>query len=144
VSHRWSNSPHPYDPLPPPVPHHCLPAAEPDPRRRTAAEFHRRSNSGRFPPSPSLRLPSVPLNPPSLACGPRATTPSPAVSPRCWASWTASRAHARARARVGQNLPPAQQGRKSFSFLFSHFFSHFSHIELYANILCTKNSSNKL
>jgi hypothetical protein len=52
--HR-SNWPHPRDPLHPPVPRHCLPAVEPDQRRRTAAGFRRRPDSGRTP-LPESRL----------------------------------------------------------------------------------------
>jgi hypothetical protein len=125
----------------PPVPHHHLPAVEPDPRRRTAADFHHRSDSGR-PPPPSVTARAVKPPPPRWHVGP-VTQRRPPPSPRCWANWAASRTRARSR-QGGPKSPPAQQGRKSFSFLFSHFFSHFSHIELYANILCTKNSSNKL
>jgi hypothetical protein len=138
-----SNWPHPCDRLLPPVQQHHLPAAEPDPRRRTAADSHRRSDSGRLAP-PSVAVRAVKPSP-SLACGPRATAPSPAVSPSLLGQLGRQRVRARACARVGRNPPPpAQQGRKLLFFLFSLFFSHFSHIELYANILCTKNSSNKL
>jgi hypothetical protein len=41
-------------------------------------------------------------------------------------------------------IPPGRLTWNSFSFSFSHFFFPFSHIYLYADILCTKNSLNKL
>jgi hypothetical protein len=88
-----------------------------------------------------LPFPFSSLNPPLASMWAPRHSAVPCRSPRCWASWAASRA----RALGGPKSPSrAQQGRKSFFFLFSHFFSHFSHIELYANILCTKNSSNKI
>jgi hypothetical protein len=51
----------------------------------------------------------------------------------------------RARSRPGgPKSPPGPASKKTLFFFFSHFFFPFSHIELYANILCTKNSLNKL
>jgi hypothetical protein len=51
----------------------------------------------------------------------------------------------RARLRLdGPNHPLAQLARNPFSFLFSLFFFPFSYVYLYADILCTKNSLNKL
>jgi hypothetical protein len=40
--------------------------------------------------------------------------------------------------------PPAQLAGNPFSFSFFHFFFLFSYIYAYIDILCTKNSLNKL
>jgi hypothetical protein len=138
IGPRRSNWPHPYERLPPPVPRHRLPAAEPESRRRTAADFTAGRTPVDFPLPVVVQTSSAPSL--SLACGPRATAPSPAVSP----SLLGQPGRKRARAQVGRNSPPAQQGRKFLFFLFFSFLFPFSHIELYANILCTKNSPNKL
>jgi hypothetical protein len=90
-----------------------------------------------LPPAPLNSLPLAGMWAPHRSAG-------PPVLPRCWANWAASRA-ARALAPGWAEIPPDPARQENpFSFLFSLFFSHFSHIELYANILCTKNSSNKL
>jgi hypothetical protein len=54
------------------------------------------------------------------------------------------RARASALAPGWAEIPPAQLAGISFFFFFSHLFSPFSYIYLYADILCTKNSPNKL
>jgi hypothetical protein len=142
IGHRRSNSPHPRDPLHPPVLHHRFPAKEPDPRRRTAAGLV----ADRTPVEPPLppcrqRRQSLPLS----GVRAHATAPSTAVAPHSWANWAAS-TPARALAPGGPKSPPAQLAGNSFFFFFSHFFSPFSYIYvyLYADILCTKNSLNKL
>jgi hypothetical protein len=135
IGPRQSNWPHPCDRLPRP----CL---------ATASLPQNRNHDGeppRIPPPAELRSTHPP---PSVAVHaikpPLAGVWAPPSPPRCWASRAAS-VPARARSRPGgPKSPPAQQGRKLLFFLFSLFFSHFSHIELYANILCTKNGSNKL
>jgi hypothetical protein len=74
----------------------------------------------------------------------RTTALSPAVSPSLLGQLGRKRARARAHAQVGRNPPSPARQETPFSFYFSSFLFPFSHIELYANILCTKNSSNKL
>jgi hypothetical protein len=69
--------------------------------------------------------------------------PSPAVSPSLLGSRAAS-APARALAPKWAEIPPGPARQEiPFLFIFSFIFP-FSHIELYANILCTKNSPDKL
>jgi hypothetical protein len=65
----------------------------------------------------------------SLALGPQLGRRPRARVPRAW---------------LGRNPPPTRLAGNSFFFFFSHFFSPFSYIYLYADILCTKNSPNKL
>jgi hypothetical protein len=116
--HLRPNWPHLRNPLPPPVPCHHSVNAEPGPRRRTAAEPHRRSNSGWFAPLP---LPS------SLACGPAPTAPSTPRTP------LVGRLLARAPA-LGwaENLPPGPARRKSlFLFLFPFLFPIFIYLCIY-------------
>jgi hypothetical protein len=68
IGPRRPNSPHPCDPLHPPVLHHRLPAREPDRRWRTAAEFAADRPRSSLSPPP---LPSNAVSPPlSLAGGP--------------------------------------------------------------------------
>jgi hypothetical protein len=69
IGPRRPNSPHPCDPLHPPVLRHRFPAREPDRRRRTVVEFAAdRPRSSLSPPPPS---PSNAVSPPlSLAGGP--------------------------------------------------------------------------
>jgi hypothetical protein len=140
IGPRRPNSPHPRDPLHPPVFCHRFPAKEPNPRRRTAAGLA----AGRTPvepPLPPCRQCRQPL--PLSGVWARATAPSPAVAPHSWASWAASMPP-RALAPGGLKSPPARLAGNSFFFFFSLFFFPFSHIYLDANILCTKNSLNKL
>jgi hypothetical protein len=126
IGPRRSNWPHPCDRLLPPVQQHHLPTVEPDPRRRTAVDFHRRSDPCR-PSPPSIVVRVVKPPPPSLACGPRATAPSPAVPPRCWASWAAA---ALARSRPGGPKSPPGPARQEilFLFIFSFLFPFFTYI----------------
>jgi hypothetical protein len=99
IGPRRSNWPHPCDRLPLPVPRHRLPAAEPEPRRRTATD----SIAGR-----------TPVEPPSLRCRPRREPPlSPwLVGPRHDAvprrrSLAAGPTGPQVRPRwVGRNRPP--------------------------------------
>jgi hypothetical protein len=68
IGPRRPNSPHPCDPLHPPVLRHRLPAREPDRRRRTAVEFAADRPRSSLSPPP---LPSNAVSPPlSLAGGP--------------------------------------------------------------------------
>jgi hypothetical protein len=120
---------------------HRFPGKGPDQRRRAAAGFA----AGRTPVEispPSVAVNAVsPLSLPGLWA--RATAPFPAVAPSQLGQL--GRKRARALAPSGPKSPPlAQLARNTFSFFFSHFFSPFSHICLYAEILCTKNSLNKL
>jgi hypothetical protein len=137
IGPRRPNSPHPCDPLCPPVLRHRFPAREPDRRRRTAAKFA--ADRPRSSLSP-LRCRVTPLAPPSLpGWWARATASSPPPLPRCWADWAAS-----APALGGPKSPLAQLAGEFLLFFFSYFFFSFSHIYLDANILCTKNCLNKL
>jgi hypothetical protein len=123
---------------------HRFPAEEPDQRRRTAARFATGRTPVEAPLPPSIAVNAVsPL--PLSGMRARATAPFPAIAPAQLGQLGCKRARARARARVGRNPPPppAQLTGNSFFFFFSHFFSPFSYIYLYADILCTKNSLNK-
>jgi hypothetical protein len=81
------------------------------------------------------------VSPPLLvARGPTPTEPSPRRSVVVGPGGPP----ARARARLGQNLPPAQLVENPFFFFLFPFLFPFSYIYLYADILCTKNSLNKL
>jgi hypothetical protein len=144
IGPRRPNSPHPRNPLHPPVLRHHFPAREPDRRRRTVAEFA--ADRPRSSLSPPL-LPSNAVSPPPSLPGwwARATAPSPPPLPRCWADWAASAPAPASARRVGRNPPPLAQFAGEFLFFFfSYFFFSFSHIYLDANILCTKNCLNKL
>ena len=139
IGPRRRNSPHPCDPHQPPMLRHRFPIARPDRRRRTAAELA--ADRPRSSPRPSLCVVNAVLPPSLWRAGPRR---SPAVAPRGWARWAES-APARSRWRLlGQKSPRPSWLENSFSFSFSLFFFPFSHIYLDANILCTKNSLNKL
>jgi hypothetical protein len=129
-----------HDPLPPPVPRHHSPVAEPEPRRRTAAGLHRRSSPGWFAPPHHRSTPSAPL---PLARGPTPMAPSPHRFPL---AGLVGHLPARALALGWAKFPPppTQLAENLFSFSFFHFFFPFSYIYLYTNILCTKNSLNKL
>jgi hypothetical protein len=124
-------------------------APPPLPRRKTGPTAENRRGSPppvepRSSPSP-LRCRQRRQHPPlSLAGGPTPPRRPPPSPPHRWASWAVSLARASARAQVGRKSPPAHRERKSFFFFFSHFLFPFSHIYLYADILCTKNSLNKL
>jgi hypothetical protein len=142
IGPRRKNSPHPRDPHPPLVLRQHLPAVEPDQRRRTAAGLAADRTPVELPPLPPL--PSTPSATPSpWHVGPaprRRPPPSPhAAGP----SEPKARQPARARANWTK-IPPAWLAGKSFIFFLSHFFFPFSHIYLDTNILCTKNSLNKL
>jgi hypothetical protein len=105
------------------------------PRRRPVRQ--RRQTVASSPPPLSLTCglavtPSLPrAHAVSLARGPQLGRRPRARVPRAW---------------LGRNSPPARLAGNSFFFFFffSHFFSPFSYIYLYADILCTKNSPNKL
>jgi hypothetical protein len=122
--------PTPHDPLPLPVPRHRSPAIEPDPRRRTAAGFHRRLSPGRLPPPVVVQTSSAPSL--SLACGP-APRRRPPLSPPLVGrvghlhAWL----HARSRLAGPTPPPPAQLARNPFFFSFPIFFSPFSYIYIY-------------
>jgi hypothetical protein len=136
IGPRWPNSPHPHDPLHPPVLRHHFPAREPDRRRRTAD----RPWSSLPPPLPSNAV-SPPLSltgRPALRRRPRRrflaagpTGPQARPRPRPRAEW----------AEIPSPGPVSWRILSLFLFLF--LFS-FSHIYLDANILCTKNCLNKL
>jgi hypothetical protein len=122
----------------------CLATASPPQIRTHGGEPPRDFTADRTPiePPPSVAVRAV--NPPPRWPVGRAAPRRPPPAPRAAGPAGPPAAPARALALGGPKSPPGQQGRKSFFFLFSHFFSHFSHIELYAKILCTKNSSNKI
>jgi hypothetical protein len=119
--------------------------APPSQNRTHGGEPPRDFTGGRTPVDSSLpvavQTPSAPL---SSACGPAPRHRPHAVSPAGGPSGPPAHEVARARARLGQKHPPAQLAEKPFLVFFSHFFSPFSYIYLYADILCTKNSLNKL
>jgi hypothetical protein len=127
-----------------PCPRPCL-ATAPPPRNRThGGEPSRDFTGGRAPvdlPPPSL---SRAVKPPSLAdvwaC---ATAPSPVVSLAIGPAGPPA-APARALAPEWAKIPPGPSSRKTLFFFFFSFLFPFSYIELYADILCTKNSLNKL
>jgi hypothetical protein len=137
IGHLRSNSPHPRDPHHLPVLRHHFPAKEPAPRRRTAAGLA----AGRAPPSSvSLTSSTTPL--------PDVWAPRHGAVPRRRPAQMGQLGRKRTRARAlapgGPKSPLAQLAENPFSFFFSLFFFPFSHIYLDANILCTKNSLNKL
>jgi hypothetical protein len=74
----------------------------------------------------------------------RATAAFLVVAPSRPGQLGRKRAPARALAPGGPKIPPGLAGWKSFILFFSLFFFPFSRIYLDANILCTKNCSNKL
>jgi hypothetical protein len=102
------------------------------------------SNSGdRFsllagPPSP----PNTISTSPSLARGPTPTALSPrhSVGRPSWAARPRGRARERAR---WAEIPSGPANQETF-FPFPYFFSYFSYICIYVDILCTKNSPNIL
>jgi hypothetical protein len=141
IGHHRSNSPHPRDPHHPPVLRHRLPAKEPDPRRRTAAGLAAGRTPVEPPPSSMSLTPSAPPSP--WCAGPRHGA-VPRRRPARLGQLGRKRARPRALAPAGPKSPPAQLAGNPFPFLFSLFFFPFSHIYLDANILCTKNSLNKL
>jgi hypothetical protein len=124
IGHRRSNSPHPRDPLHPPVLRHRFPAKEPDPRRRTAAGLA----AGRTPVEPPFLRAVNAVSPSlSLACGP-APQRRPPPSPRT-AGPTGPQAHPRARARAWwAKIPP---GPASWKFLFLFLFPFLFPIFIY-------------
>jgi hypothetical protein len=91
----------------------------------------------REPPFPR-HFPLTPSTPSSLARGPAPIVPSPAGGPARPPAPTA-----RVRARLGRN-PPDPVSRKSLFFFLFHLFFLFTCIYAYIDILCTKNSLNKL
>jgi hypothetical protein len=100
--------------------HHHLPAAEPDQRRRTVVDSHRRSDPGR-PPLPSVTARAIKLPPPRWHVGPAPQCRSPR-RPSLLGQLGRQPRRARARARVGRNTPPGparQENPFSFYFLFS-------------------------
>jgi hypothetical protein len=128
---------HPRNPLPLPVPCHHSVDAKPGPRRRTAVEPHRRSNSGQFAPSNAIR------SPPHWHVGPLPQR-HPRSIPHWWADWAAC-PRARPPALGWAEIPPGLATRENpFLFPFFHLFFLFSCIYVYIDILCTKNSLNKL
>ena len=99
IGPRGPNSPHPRDPLHPPVLRNRFPAKEPDPRRRTAAGLA----AGRTPvepPLPPCRQRRQPL--PVSGVRARATAPSPARLGQVGRK----RARPRALAPTGPKSPP--------------------------------------
>jgi hypothetical protein len=142
IGHRRSNSAHPRDPHHPPVLRHHLPAVEPDQRRRTAAGLAAGRTPVELPPLPPLS------STPSATPSPWRVGPAPRRRPRRRPAQLGQlgrkRTRPRALAPAGPKSPPAQLAGNPFSFFFSLFFFPFSHIYLDANILCTKNSLNKL
>jgi hypothetical protein len=128
-----------------PYPRPCL-ASAPSSQNRTHSEEPPRDFTGnRTPVDSSLPVAvQTTLAPLSLACGPVPRCRPHTVSPAGGPSEPPAHAVARARARLGQKHPPTQLAEKHFLFFFSHLFSPFSYIYLYADILCTKNSLNKL
>jgi hypothetical protein len=142
IGPRRQNSPHPRDPHPPPVLRHHLPAVEPDQRRRTAAGLTADRTPVELPPLPPL--PSTPSATPSpWRVGPtprRCPPPSPrAVGP----SEPKARPPARSR-QLGRNPPGPASWEILYLFPFPFLFPIFTYIYLDTNILCTKNSLNKL
>jgi hypothetical protein len=128
IGPRRPNSPHPCDPLHPPVLRHRLPAREPDRRRRTVAEFaaDRPRSSLSSPP-----LPSNAVSPPSLpGWWARTTAPSPPPLPRCWAAGPQARPHPRTRAEWAKIPPPPGpvSWRTLSLFLFLFLFLIFTYI----------------
>jgi hypothetical protein len=139
---RRRNSPRPCDPHLPPMLRYHLPVAKPDRRRRTAVDPHHRSNPGRAPLPLRYRQRRQPP-PLSLAGGPAPPRRPPPSPPHSWASWAASLARASATPKWAE-IPPGPQGKEILFLFFFQFLFPFSHIYLYADILCTKNSLNKL
>ena len=78
------------------------------------------------------------VTPPLAGAWARAHGAYPCCSALPWAGWAACPRS------LGRNLPPVQLPENSFSFSFFHFFFLFSYIYAYIDILCTKNSLNKL
>jgi hypothetical protein len=125
------------------MPRHHSSVAKPGSRRRTAADFTG-GRADRFAPPLS---PAPRCYPPPLA---DAWAHAHGVRPRraapLWAGWAAypcSRARPRSLGEIPP--PPAQLAENSFSFSFFPFlFPIFIYIYLYTDILCTKNSLNKL
>jgi hypothetical protein len=138
IGPRRPNSPHPRDPLHPPVLRHHFPAKEPDRRRRTAAEFA----AGRALSLPPLA--STPLAPSlSLAGGPTLRRRPRRRSLAAGPAGPQARPRPRVRAKWAEIPPGPVSWRIPSLFPFLFLFS-FSHICLDANILCTKNCLNKL
>jgi hypothetical protein len=124
IGPRRPNSPHPCDPLHPPMLRHHFPAREPDRRRRTATEFA--ADQPRSSPSP-LRCrvtPSAPLSP--WLVGPRyGAVPAAASS----LLGRLGRKRARARTPSGPKFPPGPvRWRIPFLFLFLFSFLIFTYI----------------
>jgi hypothetical protein len=126
IGPRRPNSPHPRDPLHPPVLRHHFPAREPDRRWRTAAEFA--ADRPRSSPTP-LCCRVTPLAPLSLslAGGPalrrRPRRRSLAAGP------AGPQARPRPRAEWARNPPLAQlDGEFLFFFLFLFLFLIFTYI----------------
>jgi hypothetical protein len=138
IGPRRPNSPHPRDPLHPPVLRHHFPTREPDRRRRTTAEFA--ADRPRSSLSP-LRCRVTPSAPPLSLTG----RPAPRRRPhRRFLAAGPTGPQARPRAEWAEIPSPGPISWRILSlFLFLFLFS-FSHIYLDANILCTKNCLNKL
>jgi hypothetical protein len=127
IGHRRSNSPHPRDPLHPPVLRHRFPAEEPDPQRRTAAGLATDRNP--VEPPPFLRAVNAVSPSFSLACGPAPRRRPPPSLPRGWANWATS-TPPRALAPGGPKSPPPP-GPASWKFLSFFLFPFLFPIFIY-------------
>jgi hypothetical protein len=117
------NSPHPRDPLHPPVLRHHFPAREPGRRRRTAAEF-----AADRPPVEPLP-PPLPSNAVSPPLSPWLVGPRYGVVPAAVPSQLGRLGRKRARAPSGPKSPPGPVSwRIPFLFLFLFLFPIFTYI----------------
>jgi hypothetical protein len=126
-----------------PYPHPCLATFLITRNRDRDGEPPRSLTGGRLRPVPPP--PVIPPNAaPPLLAGAWARTHG-AVPVLSLAGGPAGPpARARAHARLGRKSPLAQLVGNPFYFYFFHFFFLFSYIYAYVDILCTKNSLNKL
>jgi hypothetical protein len=115
----------------------CLATFPSSRNRATGEEPPWNFTGGRFSPPRTASSPLTPFPPPRWHVGPRPRC-RPCTVPRWWATCP------RASALGWDEIPPTQLAGNPFSFSFFHFFFLFSCIYAYIDILCTKNSLNKL
>jgi hypothetical protein len=129
-----------------PYPCPCLATAPPPQNRTHGGEPPRDFTGSRAPvdfPLPiTVQTLSAPLPLPSMWA--RATAPFSAVSPAGGPSGLPARAAARALAPGWAKITPRPSLLEILSPFYFPIFFPFSYIYLYADILCTKNSLNKL
>jgi hypothetical protein len=121
-----------------PYPRPCLATTPPSQNRNPGGEPPWDFTNGRTPTgSLSPLSPFHAVSPPFSGAWARAHGVRRAVPHSSWVVWAQLAAMPRARARPGRNPPGLVNLEFLFFFLFLSFFP-FSHIYLYADILCTK------